>query len=85
MCTMLNVMSFPPVVCRRAHVIKNIENVSFDRYKRKWHGDLMINERSKLRTYRLFKNDYFKEKYLSENIPGKYKSDLQNLDVGLLQ
>jgi hypothetical protein len=44
------------------NVIKNIENVSFDRYKRKWHDDLMLNERSKLRTYRLFKNDYFKEK-----------------------
>jgi hypothetical protein len=33
----------------------------------------MLNERSKLRTYRLFKNYYFKEKYLSVNMPGKYK------------
>ena len=24
------------------NVIKNIENVSFDRYKRKWHDDLML-------------------------------------------
>ena len=52
--------------------IKNFENVGFDIYKRKWHDDLMLNERSKLRTYRFFKNDYVKEEYLSVNMPGKY-------------
>jgi hypothetical protein len=36
----------------------------------------MLNESSKLRTYKLFKNDYFKEKYLSVNMPGKYKRKL---------
>jgi hypothetical protein len=76
-------MSLPPVVCRRAHVIKNIENVSFDRYKRKWHDDLMLNERSKLLTYRLFKNDYFKEIHLSENMSGKYKSAFAKFRCGV--
>ena len=65
------------------NVIKNIENVSFDRYKRKWHDDLMLNERSKLRIYRLFKNDSFKEKYLSVNMSGKYKSSFSKFRCGV--
>jgi hypothetical protein len=63
--------------------IKNIENVSFYRYKRKWQDDLMLNESSKLRTYRLFKNDYFKEKYLSVNMPGKYKRAFAKFRCGV--
>jgi hypothetical protein len=65
------------------NVHKNFENVSFDIYKRKWHDDLMLNERSKLRTYRLFKNDYVKEEYLSVNMPGKYKSSFAKLRYGV--
>ena len=44
---------------------------------------LCLNERSKLRTYRLFKNDYFKEKHLSENMPGKYKSAFAKFRCGV--
>ena len=65
------------------NVHKNFENVSFDIYKRKWHDDLMLNERSKLRTYRLFKNDYVKEEYLSVNMPGKYKCSFAKLRCGV--
>jgi hypothetical protein len=43
----------------------------------------MLNERSKLRTYRLFKNDYFKDKYLSVNMPGKYKSTFAKFRCGV--
>jgi hypothetical protein len=39
----------------------------------------MLNESSKLRTYRLLKNDYFKEQYLSVNMPGKYKSSFAKI------
>ena len=34
----------------------------------------MSNERSKLRTYRLFENECGDENYLLKNIPGKYRS-----------
>ena len=65
------------------NVHKNIENVSFDIYKRKWHDDLMLNECSKLRTYRLFKNEYVKEEYFSVNMPGKYKCSFAKLRCGV--
>lgn len=56
------------------HVIKNIENICFNRFKEQWYIDLMSNERSKLRTYRLFKNEFGEENYLLKIIPGKYRS-----------
>ena len=56
------------------HVIKNIENICFNRFKEQWYIDLMSNERSKLRTYRLFKNEFGEENYLLNIIPGKYRS-----------
>ena len=43
----------------------------------------MLNERSKLRIYRLFKNDCFKEKYLSVNMSGKYKSSFSKFRCGV--
>jgi hypothetical protein len=56
------------------NIILNIENICYDKFKEKWYNNLMLNVHSKLRTYRLFKNEYCKENYLLKNIPGKYIS-----------
>jgi hypothetical protein len=51
------------------NIILNIENICYDKFKEKWYNDLMLNDQSKLRTYRLFKNENGKENYLLKNIP----------------
>jgi hypothetical protein len=44
----------------------------YDKFKEKWNNDLMLNDHSKLRTYRFPKNEYGKEEnYLLKNIPLK--------------
>jgi hypothetical protein len=43
----------------------------------------MLNDHSKLRTYRLFKNENGKENYLLKNIPGKYKSAYAKFRCGV--
>ena len=43
----------------------------------------MKNERSKLRTYRLFKQEFCTEKYLCCNMPGKYKSAYAKFRCGV--
>jgi len=48
------------------NIILNIENVCYDKFKEKWYNNLMLNDHSKLRTYRLFKNEYGKEKIFAE-------------------
>ena len=53
-------------------VIKDIENVEFDSFKQEWYCKLMSNDKSKLRTYRQFKNIYGTETYITRNIPGKF-------------
>jgi hypothetical protein len=42
-----------------------------------------LNDHSKLRTYRLFKNEYGKENYLLKIIPGKYKSAFAKFRCGV--
>ena len=37
------------------NIILNIENICYDKFKEKWYSDLMLNDHSKLLTYRLFK------------------------------
>ena len=54
------------------NVFLNIENICHDKFKEKWNNDLMLNDHSKLRTYRFPKNEYGKEEnYLLKNIPLK--------------
>ena len=65
------------------NIILNIENICYDKFKEKWYNDLMLNDHSKLRTYRLFKNEYGKENYLLKNIPGKYKSAFAKFRCGV--
>jgi hypothetical protein len=55
------------------NIILNIENIFYDKFKEKWYNDLMLNDHSKLRTYRLFKNENGKENYLLKNIPESTK------------
>ena len=61
----------------------NIENICYDKFKEKWYNDLTLNDHSKLRTYRLFKNEYGKENDLLKNIPGKYKSAYAKFRCGV--
>ena len=65
------------------NMIKCIENINFCKYKEKWLSDLMKSERSKLRTYRLFKQEFCTEKYLCCNMPGKYKSAYAKFRCGV--
>ena len=65
------------------YVIRHIESINFEKYKENWYSDLMLQERSKLRTNRLFKQNYGTEKYLLTNIPGKYKSALAKFRCGV--
>ena len=52
-------------------LIKNIENVCFEKFKEKWYDKInMSDDKNKLRTYRMFKNVYGVENYLIFNIPG---------------
>ena len=55
-------------------IIKDIKSISFDNYKAEWCNRLMCNEHSKLRTYRIFKNEFKVEKYIYDILPGKYRS-----------
>lgn len=64
-------------------VIRSIENTAFDMYKNEWHNSLFVNNQSKLRTYRLFKNEYGVEKYLSVNMPGRYRSAFAKFRCGV--
>lgn len=65
------------------NVIKEIENITFNVYKDKWHNDMNLNDRSKLRTYRLFKHEFGKEPYLNINMPGKYRSAFAKFRCGV--
>ena len=65
------------------NIILNIENICYDKFKEKWYNDLMLNDHSKLRTYRLFKNENGKENYLLKNISGKYKSAYAKFRCGV--
>ena len=57
------------------NVILNIENICHDKFKEKWNNNLMLNDHSKLRTYRFLKNEYDKEEnYLLKNIPLKIET-----------
>ena len=65
------------------NIILNIENICYDKFKEKWYNDLMLNDHSKLRTYRFFKNENGKENYLLKNIPEKYKSAYAKFRCGV--
>jgi hypothetical protein len=63
------------------NIILNIENICYDKFKEKWYNDLMLKDHSKLRTYRLFKNENGKEnqdKYFLESHLLIYKINIQN-------
>ena len=57
------------------NVILIIENIGHDKFKEKGNNNLMLNDHSKLRTYRFLKNEYDKEEnYLLKNIPLKIET-----------
>ena len=52
-------------------------------YITKWFNDLNTNERSKLRTYRLFKLEYCTENYLCTKMQGRYRSAFAKFRCGV--
>ena len=63
--------------------IKMLENIYFEKFKDNWLHDLNYNNRSKLRTYRIFKQEYGVEKYLQTNMPGRYRSAFSKFRCGV--
>ena len=57
------------------NVITQLEDFVFDRYKVNWQNRMFSQKvGNKLRTYKLFKEVFETEMYLSKNIPSRYRS-----------
>ena len=63
--------------------IKMLETLNFEKFKDKWSLDLNNDNRSKLRTYRIFKQEYCVEKYLQANMPGRFRSAFSKFRCGV--
>ena len=57
-------------------------NYLFDEYKNNWK--IKVQQKPKLRTYRLFKTDFGPEKYLFLNLPKHKRSILAQYRLGIL-
>ena len=66
------------------NVITQLEDFLFDKYKVNWQNRMFSQKvGNKLRTYKLFKEVFETEMYLSKNIPSRYRSAFAKFRCGV--
>jgi hypothetical protein len=66
------------------HTILQIEQLMFDTYKLDWKNRVSAySQGNKLRTYKLFKQDFCTEPYLEYKMPLKYRSAYAKFRCGV--